>query len=83
MDLNYCKLILESQHHSWVPCINICFTNRYKRALPGSYTKYLEVLIVADTTVVNFVGKAKIKSYLLGLMNIVSTVHNLICVLFY
>ena len=49
----------------------VCFT-RQRRALPGSYTRYLEVLIVADTTVVNFVGKDKVKSYILGLMNIVS-----------
>ena len=44
---------------------------RVRRA-PGGYTKYLEVLVVADTTVVDFIGKHRIKTYLLTLMNIVS-----------
>lgn len=50
-------------------CVFYC---RFRRATSDSYTKYLEVLIVADTTVVNFVGRTKVKTYIMTLMNIVS-----------
>ncbi|XP_060559602.1 LOW QUALITY PROTEIN: A disintegrin and metalloproteinase with thrombospondin motifs 3-like [Ruditapes philippinarum] len=50
-------------------------SHRTRRA-PGSYTKYLEVLIAADTSVVDFIGKDRIKSYLLTLMNIVNTIYH-------
>ena len=34
--------------------------------------KYLEVLIAADPTVIKFIGKDKLESYVLTIMNIVS-----------
>ena len=43
-----------------------------RRRAAGGYTRYLEVLVVADTTVVNFVGKERVKDYIMTLMNIVS-----------
>lgn len=48
---------------------------RLKRSAPSEFTKYLEVLIVADTSVVDFVGKDKIKAYIMGLMNIVRIIQ--------
>ncbi|XP_045210598.2 A disintegrin and metalloproteinase with thrombospondin motifs gon-1-like [Mercenaria mercenaria] len=50
-------------------------SHRVRRA-PNSYTKYLEVLIAADTTVVDFIGKHRIKNYILSLMNIVNTIYH-------
>ncbi|KAL4239989.1 A disintegrin and metalloproteinase with thrombospondin motifs 14 [Mactra antiquata] len=49
---------------------------RNRRATTDSYTKFLEVLIVADTSVVSYVGQARIKSYIMTLMNIVNTVYH-------
>lgn len=34
--------------------------------------KYLEVLIAADPTVIKFIGKDQLESYILTIMNIVS-----------
>ena len=45
--------------------------NRRKRQASGA-RKYLEVLIAADTSVTAIVGKDKLETYLLSLMNIVS-----------
>lgn len=50
-------------------------SHRVRRA-PDGFTKYLEVLIVADTTVVDFVGKDRVKTYILSLMNIVNTIYH-------
>lgn len=59
--------------------------NRRKRQASGA-RKYLEVLIAADTSVTAIVGKDKIETYLLSLMNIVSqTISELLkgfCLLF-
>lgn len=49
---------------------------RSRRAPSSGYRKYLEVLVAADTTVVSFVGKDRIKRYLLTMMNIVNTVYH-------
>jgi len=55
-------------------CFILILFSRSKRAAPSTFTKYLEVLVVADTSVVEFIGKDKVKTYIMGLMNIVSTI---------
>ncbi|KAL5018314.1 hypothetical protein ScPMuIL_004036, partial [Solemya velum] len=49
-------------------------TRRQKRQTTDK-KRYLEVLIAADTSVVDYVGKDRVKSYLLALINIVNMVY--------
>jgi hypothetical protein len=49
---------------------------RRRKRQTNSGRKYLEVLIVADTSVTAIVGKNKLETYLLTLMNIVSRILN-------
>ncbi|WAQ96957.1 ATS3-like protein [Mya arenaria] len=60
------------------PPINNTMTSRRRRrrAAPGQFTKYLEVLLVADTSVVEFLGQDRVKQYLLTLMNIANEVYH-------
>ncbi|XP_052265428.1 A disintegrin and metalloproteinase with thrombospondin motifs 2-like [Dreissena polymorpha] len=69
--------VLESQGKSAPPPAAVVDRHiRRRRAAPTEFTKYLEVLVVVDTTVADFIGIEKVKTYILTLMNIVNTVYH-------
>ena len=74
-DMRSQTLIIKSSHHnlfSEIVTSTHALLRRSRRDVTGG-KKYIEVLLVADQSVFDFIGKERVTLYLLTLMNIVST----------